>query len=129
MRLKHTYNFLGGGSLFCYRGIFSGLSNETMGTASYIHPVPPMDASTHQLIATINTYQRLLHRYASIVVKNKLVASTIVEEVFLQYSIKLNIIPPAAVRQYLRQYTLACCRQWLLVKNKALFQRKPKNPT
>jgi hypothetical protein len=38
MRLKHTYNFLGGGVPFCYRGIFSGLSNETVGTALYFHP-------------------------------------------------------------------------------------------
>jgi hypothetical protein len=38
MRLKHSYNFLGGSVPFCYRGIFSGLSNETMGTALYFHP-------------------------------------------------------------------------------------------
>ena len=35
MRLKHTYNFLRSGCLFRYRGIFSGLSNETVGTALY----------------------------------------------------------------------------------------------
>jgi hypothetical protein len=100
-----------------------------MGAASYIHPALPMDPSIHQLIATINAYQKLLHRYASVIVKNKLVAATIVEEVFLQYSLQVNVIPPDHIRQYLRQYTLACCEQWLLVKNKTLFQRKPKNPT
>lgn len=35
MRLKHIYNFLRSGCLFRYRGIFSGLSNETVGTALY----------------------------------------------------------------------------------------------
>lgn len=37
MRFKPTYNFLGGGCLYCYRGIFSSLSNETVGAASYIY--------------------------------------------------------------------------------------------
>ncbi|MCW3091419.1 MAG: hypothetical protein JWP81_2488 [Ferruginibacter sp.] len=36
MRLKSTYNFLWSGGPFCYRGIFSGLSNETVGAALYI---------------------------------------------------------------------------------------------
>jgi hypothetical protein len=38
MRLKYLYNFLGGSAPFCYRGIFSGLSNETVGTALYFLP-------------------------------------------------------------------------------------------
>ncbi|MDN3654056.1 hypothetical protein QWZ08_00375 [Ferruginibacter paludis] len=36
MRLKPTYKFLGSGGPFCYRGIFSGLSNETVGAALYL---------------------------------------------------------------------------------------------
>ncbi|WP_301927819.1 hypothetical protein [Ferruginibacter sp.] len=36
MRLKPTYKFLRSGGPFCYRGIFSGLSNETVGAALYL---------------------------------------------------------------------------------------------
>jgi len=127
--LNPPYRMLGAGMAGFLKGYFPGLPNETMGTASCIYPSLPMDPSIHSLIATINSYQKLLHRYASIIVKNKLVAATIVEEVFLQYSLQVNVIPPDNIRQYLRQYTLASCQQWLLVKNKTLFQRKPKNPT
>ncbi|HMJ48246.1 MAG TPA: hypothetical protein VK498_13015 [Ferruginibacter sp.] len=35
MRLKFSYNCLGSGCPFYYRDIFSGLSNEKVGTASY----------------------------------------------------------------------------------------------
>jgi len=51
MRLKYAYNFLGGSVPFCYRGIFSGLSNETVGTALYFHPA-------------YHYYFPLLYRYA-----------------------------------------------------------------
>ncbi|MEP6677470.1 MAG: hypothetical protein ABJA78_20075 [Ferruginibacter sp.] len=51
MRLKHSHNFLGGSVPFCYRGIFSGLSNETVGTALYFHPL-------------YHYYFPLLYRYA-----------------------------------------------------------------
>ena len=127
MKLNYPYNFLGSGSLFYYRGIFSGLSNEPMGSASYNHPA--MDPSMHQVIAVVNCYQRVLHRYASRIVKNKLVASLIVEEVFKRYQNSIAIVPPEQVRAFLQQSTADCCRQWLRTKSKTLYLRKPKNPT
>ena len=129
MRLKHSHNFLGSGCSFRYRGIFSGLSNETVGAASYTSPPPAMDPSIHQLITSINTYQHLLHRYACSMVKNKLVAAVIVEETFLAYSLQVVVIPPTSTRKFLKEYTLTSCNQWLKAKNKTLIMRKPKNPT
>lgn len=128
MRLNQPYNLLRSGSLFCYRGIFSGLSNEPIGSASY-NFTPSMDPAIHQLIATINTYQRLLQRYATHIVKNKLVASLIVQEVMNKYSQQVAVIPPTDIRSFLQENTQQCCQQWLATKSKTLYLRKPKNPT
>ena len=127
MRLKPTYNFLGSGCLFCYRDIFSGLSNETVGAASY--SFPPMDPSIHQLVYAINAYQQLLIRYARRIVHNNLVADLITEEVFSKYSSEIKVIPPKDIRKFLHHSTKACCQEWLNAKKGTLFQRYPKNPT
>lgn len=55
MRLKPTYIFLRSGCLFCYRGIFSGLSNETMGAALYQYIPLQVCNTTLQGIGTINS--------------------------------------------------------------------------
>lgn len=127
MRSIQRYNFLGSGRLFCYRGNFSGLSNETVGAASYNLPV--MDSSVYQLIATVNTFQQLLLRYTTIIVKNKLVAYLIFEDVISEYSQKVEIIAPSDTRKFLQTATLSRCQQWLVAKPVALNLRKPKNPT
>lgn len=127
MSWKNSYNFFGSSRPFLYRDNFSGLSNESMGTAPNIFE--PMDPSVHQLIFTVNTYQRLLQRYATYIVKNKLVASLIIEETFTAYTEQVKIIPPNAIRNFLKTYTLEHCRQWLDAKDKTLTLRKPKNPT
>jgi len=127
MRWNTPHNFLGGGRLFFYRDIFSGLSNETTGAASYTFPT--MDPAVHQLINTVNCYQRLLLRYASIIVKNKLVASLIVEDVLETYTHQVKIIPPSETRSFLTTCTSEKCAQWLAAKPQVFNQRKPKNPT
>lgn len=105
MRLKHTYNCLGSGCLFIYRGIFSGLSNET-GAApynalagpnplccpftpihfhcSFTHKYCFMSKQTIQDIAIIIAqYDPVLHRYAHrLITHNKAIASDIVKWVF-----------------------------------------------
>lgn len=65
-----------------------------------------------QLIATINTYQRPLERYANYMVKNKLVAALIVQDVFDDYSKLVSDIPHSEIRSFLKTNTLAKCRQW-----------------
>jgi hypothetical protein len=127
MRLKPTYNFLGSGCLFYYRDIFSGLSNETVGAASYNFLA--MDHSVQQLIATVNHFQRLLLRYSSLIVKNKLVSYLIIEDVFDEYSKQVNIIAPSEIRLFLSTTTQQKCEQWLVAKAVTLNLRKPKNPT
>jgi hypothetical protein len=126
--MKQSYNFLGSSCLFCYRGIFSGLSNETQaGTASYYFTA--MDSEVLQLIATVNRYQRILFRYASILVKNKLAASLIVEDVFNDYQAKVADIAASEIRLFLQTTTVTKCAQWLAAKPVVHDMRKPKNPT
>lgn len=88
-----------------------------------------MDSSVHQLIATVNTYQQLLFRYAATIVKNKLVASFIVVEVINEYSKKVQLISPTEIRLFLHSTTQHKCEQWLAAKGVTLNLRKPKNPT
>ena len=88
-----------------------------------------MDPSMQQVVAVFNCYQRVLHRYASLLVKNKLIASLIVDEVFKRYQDNFSIVPPEQVRAFLQQSTSECCRQWRRSKSKTLYLRKPKNPT
>lgn len=68
MRLKLTYNFLGGSVPFYYRGIFSGLSNEKVGTALYSHPI-------------CLYYLPLLHRYARRLISNDAAAYKLATDV------------------------------------------------
>jgi hypothetical protein len=92
MRQKiHTYNFLRSGCSFCYRDIFSGLSNENLGTALYfcIAPSPPapftkftaMKRLKHHSISAIAYYQPLLQRHAMRLINNKAAAEKITKEV------------------------------------------------
>jgi len=120
MSLNPSYNALGNGRLFypC---------NETTGAASY--HIPVMDPPVHQLIAVVNTYQHLLFRYASRVVKNKLIASLIVEDVIETYSHNITLVPPSETRFFLKTCTYEKCSEWLLAKPTMLHLRKPKNPT
>jgi hypothetical protein len=127
MEMKQSYNFSGSSCLFCYRGIFSGLSNEEPGAASY--NLAAMDASVLQLIATVNTYQRILHRYASQLVKNKLAAALIVEDVFSEYTNRVTDIAAPDTRKFLQTTTITKCAQWLAAKPVVHDMRKPKNPT
>ena len=127
MRLKQSYKFLRSSCLFFYRDIFSGLSNETTGTASYNLTV--MDSSAQQLIATVNSFQYLLHRYASLIVKNKLAAALIIEDVINEYACHIADIATSDTRKFLQKTTLHKCRQWLAAKPVMHDMRKPKNPT
>lgn len=127
MRLNRSYNFLRGGCLFCYRGIFSGLSNETVGAASYTYLA--MDPAIQQMISTVNTFQQLLLRYVSLFIKNKLVAALIVEEVISEYCANARVIAPSDTRAFLHTCTLHKCLAWLAAKPVTLNLRKPKNPT
>ena len=127
MRLNWSYNFLGGGCLFCYRGIFSGLSNGTVGAASYIYL--SMDSSVHQLVTTVFRFQQLLLRYATYLVRNKLAAALIVEEVISEYCLSAKVIAPADTRTFLQISIRDKCRAWLAAKPATLHLRKPKNPT
>ena len=113
--------------MFFYRDIFPGPGNETTGAASY--HIPVMDPAVHQLIAAVNTYQRLLFRYASRIIKNKLVASLIVEDVIETYSQNIAVIPFSETRIFLKTCTYEKCSEWLLAKPNMLHLRKPKNPT
>jgi hypothetical protein len=88
-----------------------------------------MDPAVHQLIAVVNTYQRLLFRYASTIVKNKLVASYVVEEVIETYSQNIALVPPSETRAFLKTCTYEKCGEWLIAKPAMLHLRKPKNPT
>jgi hypothetical protein len=87
------------------------------------------DTAIHQLVATINTYQRLLERYASFILKNSLVAPLIVEEVMYRYNQEVGSIDRFKIRQYLKETIQACCEEWKRTKGETLFLRKPKNPT
>ena len=91
MRLKLSYNFLRSGCSFCYRDIFSGLSNENLGTALYscIAPSPSapftkfivMKRLQHHPTSAIAYYQPLLQGYAMRLIKNKIAAEKITREV------------------------------------------------
>ena len=137
MRLKLTYNFLGSGRLFRYRGIFSGLSNETMGTASYpacqwqqgFAPIssflslhfkfrPMSHVSLINLSFTIDRYDESLKRYARRIVKNDAVAADLVKEVFVIYCQRGNKIPVLKVRDTLKKYTRTFCKKWLRLNHK-----------
>ena len=127
MEMKQSYNFLGSSCLFFYRGIFSGLSNEKPGAASY--NLADMDSQVLQLIATVNTYQQLLLRYATSIVKNKLAASLIVADVFNEYQSRVSDIATSETRIFLQTITVKKCAQWLAAKPVVHDMRKPKNPT
>ena len=81
-------------------------------------------AKSHQILY----YSELLQRYANRIVKNKLVAALITDEVVENYIAAIQINAPG-LRQYLKQSTFNCCQKWLLIKSKTLYLRKPKNPT
>ncbi len=98
-----------------------------MGAASYNFPA--MDPAVHQLIATVQTYQSLLQRYADKLVNNKLVAALIVEAVIEDNMELLSNLPSKQIRSFLKTATSKKCEQWLLAKAKTLHLRKPKNPT
>lgn len=125
--MKQSHNFLEGSRLFCYGGIFSGLSNENSGAAFYY--LSGMDNQVLQLIATVNGYQILLFRYACHLVKNKLAASLIVADVFTDYSNRVADLATSEIRVFLQQTTTDKCRQWLSAKPVVHDMRKPKNPT
>ncbi|MGC4102468.1 hypothetical protein [Ferruginibacter sp.] len=127
MKLNTSYNFLRGGCLFFYRDIFSGLSNETTGAAPYI--IPAANPAIQHLMAAANAWQQLLFRYAFRLVKNKLVASLITENVFSVYAQQVSLLPPEEHRNFLQQTTVAKCHQWMYAKPQVFNQRKPKNPT
>jgi hypothetical protein len=127
MSLNPSYNALGDGRPVFYRDISQSPGNETGSGASYHTPV--MDAEVHQLILVVNTYQRLLFRYASRIIKNKLVASLVVEDVIETYSHNIAFIPFSETRIFLKTCTYEKCSEWLLAKPNMLHLRKPKNPT
>ena len=91
MGLKLSYNFLRSGCSFCYWDIFSGLSNENLGTALYSRvassPFAPFTKFTimkllkHQPIVAIAYYQPLLQRYSMRLIHNKAVAEKLTKDV------------------------------------------------
>lgn len=88
-----------------------------------------LSLSTSQLSLIANYYRPVLQRYAFYMVKNKLVAALIIQEVLDNYHQEPTITNPALFRKYLQQRSFECCQQWLRTKSKTLYLRKPKNPT
>lgn len=129
MRLKQTNSLYWNADLILSCNSNTDFVKESINTISHSYFILPMDPSIHQLISTIHSYQILLRRYAGKIVKNKLVASLIVEEVISNFRTELKVISPENIRKYFHQSTYDCCQQWLKTKNKTLYQRKPKNPT
>jgi hypothetical protein len=128
--MKTNYNFLGSGGPIRYRGIFSGLSNETMGTASCLNSYTPApDPVTQQVLENFYTYQAALFRYASIRTRNKLLAAIIIDHIKTSVLPQCNLLLQEDVRNFIFNHTRQCCEQWLLAKPETLYQRKPKNPT
>lgn len=138
MGIHFSYNFVKSGPLFFYRGIFSGLSNETMGAALYFtqsqkavsltipyctrfqyiiyiyKKIKAMNKPAPGLIATIVKYDALLQRYARRLVKNQYMAAALVKEVFeLVYDLNGFNTTAAELRQQFRSYTLKVCEHWL----------------
>jgi hypothetical protein len=74
-------------------------------------------------------YEGLLYRYACRIIKHKLVAIIIVEDVSRQYMLHASTLAEADVRTYLRMNTLEKCMQWLEAKGNVLKAREPKDPT
>src|SRR5438128_2487727 len=109
MSLNASYHALGDSRVFFYRDIFVNPGNETTGAASYHTPV--MDPAVHQLISVVNAYQHLLFRYASRIVKNKFIASLIVEDVIEIYSQNIAHIPPSETRIFLKTCTYEKCSE------------------
>jgi hypothetical protein len=127
MRLSPSYHASGNGRLLFYWDLFLNPGNERTGAAS--HHIPVMDPAIHQLISAATTYHHLLFRYASRIVKNKFIASLIVEDVIETYSQNIAHIPPSETRIFLQTCTYEKCSEWLLAKPTMLNLRKPKNPT
>ena len=135
--MKQSYNFLGGSCLFFYRDIFSGLSNETTGTASYalfystsLSPATPcrqgfpasftyiyfsqMNQTTLSLVDVIVKYNPLLQRYAMLRVHNALVADSIVKQAFeAVYDKNKFKCAEIVLRQQLTAATGTACQHWL----------------
>jgi hypothetical protein len=91
MRLKLSYIFLRSGCSFYYRDIFSGLSNENLGTALYssIAPSPPAPFTKFKFMkrlkrhptGAIAHYEPLLQRYVMRLINNKAAAEKITKDV------------------------------------------------
>lgn len=113
--------------VFLLLNIFSGLSNEMVGAASYNFFA--MDHSVHRLIATVNHFQQTLLSYTSLITKNKLVAYLIIENVINEYSKQVDFIAASDIRRFLQTSTKQKSHQWLVAKAVTLHLRKPKNPT
>jgi hypothetical protein len=80
------------------------------------------------LNALFDRYSPVLIRYAGMLVKNRLMGLLITEEVISRCK-EENFADSSNLRAYLHQSTKSCCQQWLSMKDKTLYLRKPKNPT
>jgi hypothetical protein len=88
-----------------------------------------MQQATILHVQITKRYETLLHRYASLIVKNKLAASLIVEDVFNDYQGRVSDIATSEIRIFLQTTTVKKCAQWLAAKPVVHDMRKPKNPT
>jgi hypothetical protein len=140
MRLNLAYTFLRGGCSFFYRDIISGLSNETMGTASYNLPSGKhcpfattnslattfsinQPTMTTALIATyLKRYDVLLTRYAKVYVKDQAAAESIALSVITKFCSEHYVLDNKDERRLFKHSIQLACHRWL--HDNALFLLK-----